>query len=62
MNKLKKLLVEKLVFNITVGESGDRLTRAAKVLEQLTEQQPVFSSESDVLHLPWVFHAVSLTA
>merc|ERR1711924_381694 len=24
------------------GESGDRLTRAAKVLEQLTEQQPVF--------------------
>merc|ERR1712124_83923 len=28
---------------ICVGESGDRLTRAAKVLEQLTEQQPVFS-------------------
>ena len=26
-----------------MGESGDRLTRAAKVLEQLTEQQPVFS-------------------
>merc|ERR1712210_252143 len=27
----------------SVGESGDRLTRAAKVLEQLTEQQPLFS-------------------
>merc|ERR1712151_255959 len=29
--------------NISVGESGDRLTRAAKVLEQLSGQQPVFS-------------------
>merc|ERR1711972_672983 len=32
-----------LTMGISVGESGDRLTRAAKVLEQLTEQQPVFS-------------------
>merc|ERR1712130_834947 len=28
---------------ISVGESGDRLTRATKVLEQLTGQVPVFS-------------------
>lgn len=28
---------------VQVGESGDRLTRAAKVLEQLSGQQPVFS-------------------
>merc|ERR1711864_68538 len=29
--------------NICVGESGDRLTRAGKVLESLTGQTPVFS-------------------
>jgi large subunit ribosomal protein L11e len=29
--------------DISVGESGDRLTRASKVLEQLTGQTPVTS-------------------
>merc|ERR1719411_319962 len=42
-NKMRAIYVDKLILNLCTGESGDKLTKAAKVLEDLTEQKPVES-------------------
>lgn len=39
---MRKVVLGKVVVNMAVGESGERLANAAKVLEQITGQRPSF--------------------
>ena len=41
-NPMKRLKIAKVVVNMAVGTSGERLAKAAQVLEQLTGQKPSF--------------------
>ncbi|MHA1594650.1 MAG: 50S ribosomal protein L5 [Candidatus Baldrarchaeia archaeon] len=40
-NPMRRPRIEKVVVNMGVGQSGERLEKAMKVLEQLTNQKPV---------------------
>lgn len=42
-NPMRAIRIEKLVLNCCIGGEGDQLTKAAKVLQQLTGQEPAFS-------------------
>ena len=39
-NPMRKIVIDKLVINCCVGEGGDKLTKAAKVLKDLSGQEP----------------------
>ncbi|EJW05298.1 hypothetical protein EDEG_00656 [Edhazardia aedis USNM 41457] len=42
-NPMREVYIQKLCINCCVGQSGDKLECAAKVLEQLTGQKPQYS-------------------
>merc|ERR1712183_1184361 len=42
-NCMKNIAIDKVVINCSVGEGGDKILKAAKVLKDLTGQEPVIS-------------------
>merc|ERR1712178_598687 len=42
-NPMREIQIDKLIINCSVGESGDKVLKAAKVLKDLTGQEPVMN-------------------
>ena len=56
VNKMKEIYIEKLIINCNVGESGDKLTKASRVVEQLTGQAPIYGRGMVIsLHSIFIF-------
>jgi large subunit ribosomal protein L5 len=43
MNKMREIRIEKVTLNVGVGEAGDRLEKAAKMLQELTKKKPILT-------------------
>ncbi|WP_188680479.1 50S ribosomal protein L5 [Thermogymnomonas acidicola] len=41
---MQEIVIDKVVVNIGVGQAGDRLNKAARVVEMLTNRKPVFTT------------------
>jgi|SRR3989344_2795937 len=41
MNSMKEIRIEKVTLNIGIGEAGNKLEKAMKLLQTLTDQKPV---------------------
>ncbi len=45
-NQMHNITIDKVVVNIGVGQAGDRLNKAARVIEMLTKHKPVLTASS----------------
>ena len=49
MNPMEEVVIDKVVVNIGVGQAGDRLNKAVRVLELVTGRKPVLTSSSSTV-------------